>query len=136
MAANIAPIFSRLANNGWDKLLTGNTTRDLTSGTVYLLMTAAADGARLSKITLQPLGTNVATVARIFLNNGGVTTTAANNVMIREVLMPATTSSEAAVLAQNEQLFDLPIKGGYRIYAVIGTTVAAGIAASAHGGDY
>ncbi len=137
MAANIAPIFCKQAAHGWDKLLTGNTTRDGASGTVYLIFTAdATNGSRVTKVILQPLGTNVATVVRLFLNNGSATTTATNNVMIDEIGMGGTTASETAALTATEVTLDLPMKPGFKLYAVTGTTIAAGIAVSAHGGDY
>lgn len=137
MAANTSPIFIKQPNQGFDKLVTGNTSRDLSSGTTYTIFTAdATNGSRLDHIKLQPLGTNVATVVRIFLNNGGAITTGTNNVLLDEVTMALTTASEVAELLSTVVPMDLLMKPGYRIVVTIGTSVSAGIAASAHGGDY
>lgn len=137
MAANATPIWIRKGNIGFNKLVTANTTRDLTSGTTYLICTAdAVEGSRVQSITLQPLGTNVATVVRIWLNNGGSPGTATNNTLLDEMTMPATTASEVAELAKTDVPLDLVLPLGWRIYCTIGTGIAAGIHATAVGGDY
>lgn len=137
MAGNTSPIFSRVAKTGWDVIATANTTRDLTSGTIYLLFTAdATNGGRADKVTLQPLGTNVATVVRIWLNNGATTATVSNNKLIEEVTMASTTASEVARLASTTITLNLALPPGYRIYGTTGTGVAAGFAATVVGGDY
>lgn len=134
---NIAAIWSRQPASGFEKLLTGNTSRDLSAGTSYTIFTAdAVFGSRVDRVMLQPLGTNTATVVRIFMNNGGAISTGTNNVMIREVTMSGTTASEVSALLVTEVLLELGLKAGHRLVCSIGTTVAAGIGASAHGGDY
>lgn len=137
MAANTSPIFTKQPAFGQDKLLTGNTAKDAASGTVYTVFSAdATNGSRVDKAILQPLGTNVATVVRLFINNGGATTTATNNTMIKDVSMAATTNSETAGVGNTEVALNLPLKPGYKILATIGTTVAAGINCTIIGGDY
>jgi hypothetical protein len=137
MVQNVEPIFPRIPNVSWtDAILTANTTKDLSSGTVTLAFTAGADGSFVESITGQPLGTNVASVARVFLNNGGATTTATNNSYIGQIALPATTNSEVAEVPSVSLAINKAIPAGYRLYIVIGTTVAAGWEFTVWGGDY
>ena len=138
MAANTSPIFSRLSDNQWiGAVATANTTKDLTAGTIYLAFTAdAAEGGYVDKLVVQPLGTNIATVLRVWLNNGSATGTAANNTLLKDVTMAATTNSETAAIGQTEVLLGFAIPAGYRIYVTVGTTVAAGFGVSVIAGKY
>ena len=142
MAANIDPIFPLTPKQGWGTLTTANTAKDGT-GTTQLIFTAGADGGRVERIRVRALGTNVATVLRVFINNGSDPAVAANNVLYAEKTIAATTGSEAAELALNElptttdpTAFPLVLPPGYRIYVCIGTTVAAGLKVTAIGGTY
>lgn len=144
MAANTIPIYTKLGQIGFSSitLTTGNTAKDGT-GTTALLFTAGADGARVERIRARALGTNVATVLRIFINNGSDPAVAANNVLYAEKTIAATTLSEAAELALNElptttdpTAFPLVLPPNYRLYCCIGTTVAAGLKVTAIGGTY
>lgn len=135
MAANTTPIFTRTPNNAWGTITTANTAKDGT-GTVVTVFTAGSDGGYVVKIIARALGTNVASVLRVFLNNGGANSTASNNTLIFERSLPATTLSETAELVTVEIPANLAIEGGYKLNCTIGTTVAAGWAVSAHGGDY
>jgi hypothetical protein len=137
MVANVNPIFPLTPNVGFtDPILTANTTKDLASGTVNLAFTAGADGSFVESITGQALGTNVASLARVFLNNGGVTTTATNNTLIGQIGLPAITLSESAEVATVSLAINQAIPAGWRIYIVIGTTVAAGWEFTVWGGNY
>lgn len=116
-------------------LTTANTARDGT-GTVSTIFTAATNGSVCSRIALVPLGTNVASVARFFVNNGATTATATNNSLIGEVSLPATTATE--VEAQTT-LYFYPAQlllTTERITCCIGTAVAAGWQITAMGGDF
>ena len=131
------PIFSRIANNTWANGITAaNTAKDGT-GTVNTVFTAVTvTGSYLQKLIIRPMGTNVASVLRVFMNNGLTNVTAANNCMIGEIGLPATTLSEVAALAGLELPLNIPIPPGYKINVTLGTAVAGGYAVSAHGGDY
>ena len=142
MAANTSPIFTLTAQNWFSDalILTANTTADLTSGTIYLLATAGANGARFDRLFMQPIGNaaqnNVATVLRLWLNNGGVTSTAANNRFFLDATLAASTGSiTASVPAQIIEL-NLPVAATHRRYATLGTTVATGYHGMVAGGDY
>ena len=98
-----------------------------------LCFTAGAEGSRLAGLRFKAKGSNVASVARIFTNNGSTNGTAANNSFIGELNLPATTASATIATADVDFFFpggyiDLP--ASWRIYAGLGTTVAAGWVAS------
>jgi hypothetical protein len=137
MTANINPIYAKEPHVEWSGALTAaNTSKDLSSGTVNLLFTAGADGDFIESITAKALGTNVASVARIFLNNGSATTTAANNVLISEISLPATTLTEVAGLQDVAIALNRRIPAGYKLYVLLGTAVAAGWNFTAWAGKY
>lgn len=149
MAANTAPIYSRLGDIQWGAadgdggtagpLKTANTAKDGT-GTVLTIFTAdATNGGRVDRISIRAAGTNVATVLRVFVNNGSTNATIANNTLVTEVTCPATTLSEVAALADvtiSGTPFPMVLPAGYKLQVVIGTTVAAGLRVTAHGGKY
>lgn len=138
MAANTSPIFSRIADVQWgdNNLAAANTAKDGT-GTVVTVFTAdATEGGRIESLYFQPLGTNVATAARIFINNGGSNTVATNNVYFDDVTLPATTLSEVASMPGVKVDLGFPLPPGYRILCTIGTAVAAGYKVTAIGGKF
>lgn len=143
MAVNTIPIYTKQGQISFSALLqTANIAKDGT-GLTQLIFTAGADGSRVERIRVRPIGTNVATVLRIFINNGSDPSVAANNVLYAEKTLAATTLSETAELANNElptttdpSAFPLVLPPTYRLYATIGTTVAAGIRITAIGGSY
>jgi hypothetical protein len=147
MAQNTNPIFPLTPVNSWvsgaaanaaTPGVTANTTKDLTSGTIYgaLFTGKAVDGSRLDFIKVRALGTNIATVIRIWINNGSATGTAANNVLYLERTLSATTVSETAEQPDIILPLNISLPAGYRIYATFGTVVAAGFHLTAVGGEY
>lgn len=137
MPANTQPIYSRVAKATWaQSITTANTAKDGT-GTVATVFTAdATNGSWVEKIVFRSLGTNVATVARIFMNNGLTNATAANNTLFKEISLPATTVSETTAQADQELIIKVALPPGYKFNVTIGTTVAAGYSVTAVGGDY
>lgn len=146
MAANTAPIYSRLADIQWGSadgnggtagpLKTQNTAMDGT-GTVLTIFTAdATNGGFVSRIIAKAAGTNAATVLRIFVNNGSANSTIANNALIGELSLAATTANAAAALAEYTYPLNLPMPAGYKLNVTLGTTVVAGYVVSAVGGKY
>ena len=85
---------------------------------------------------VRALGTNVATVMRVWLNNGSATTTAANNTLFFERTLAATTVSQTAELPDVILPINVSLPAGYKIYYTFGTAVAAGYSISVVGGDY
>ena len=139
MAANTAPIFPRTPQVEWSAgpVTAANTTKDLTSGTIYLVATAdATEGSRIDFLRIMPLGTNVATVLRVWVNNGGSTATAANNTLVDNITLPATTNSETAALTRQQVDLDISLQPGHCLYVTIGTAIAAGVRVTAFGGKY
>lgn len=147
MAQNTNPIFPLIPVNSWvsgtgatagTPGLAANTTTDLTSGTIYgpIQTAGAVEGSRLDFIKVRALGTNVATVIRIWINNGAATTTAANNTLYFERTLSATAVSQTAELPDIILPMNISLAPGYRVYATFGTAVAAGFHLTAVGGDY
>jgi hypothetical protein len=139
MAANTAPISpitpTPLAFNTVHQL-TANTAMDGT-GTVNLIMTAGTNGSRVNRLVVQHLGTNVATVMRIFLNNGSTNATATNNSLVAEATIAANTLSQVAASVPVTIPLNQVMPAGYKLYYTIGTTVASGHAVTAvDAGDY
>lgn len=113
-----------------------NTAKDGT-GTVGTVFTADATyGSYLKELKFRAVGSNVQTVARVFMNNGSSNAVAANNSLIGEITLAATTLTET----QNQSDFvlglDLPIPKGYKINVALGTAVAAGYQVTGIGGSY
>lgn len=138
MPANTAPIFSLLGDIEWGAtaITTANTAKDGT-GTVLNVFTAdATNGGFVQRIRFRAAGTNIATVARVFINNGSTNATAANNILWDEITLAASTLSEVAALAVYELPLNFALPPGYTLNVTIGTTVAAGYYVSVIGGKY
>jgi len=138
MAANTAPIFSALGDIEWGTtaLTTQNTAKDGT-GTVLTCFTAdATNGGFVQRIRFRSAGTNIATVARVFINNGSSNATPTNNILYDEITLAATTLSEVAALPVYELPLNFALPPGYKLNVTLGTTVAAGYYVSVIGGKY
>jgi hypothetical protein len=90
-----------------------------------------ANGSRLGGLHFEAIGTNIQTVARIFVNNGGTPSTAGNNVLVGQLTLPATTTSNTTAVGSSDFTFpgaggyaDIP--PGYTVWVGLGTTVGAG----------
>ena len=138
MAANTSPIFTLTPAIHWsDAMTTANTTKDLTSGTIYLVFTAGANGSYVQRIRFRTLGTNLAaTVARIWINTGGATGTGTNNTLWDEITVAANTLVQNAASINYELPLGFALPAGYRIYCTFGTSTTGGIIATVIGGDY
>lgn len=142
MAANTNPIYTKKGN--LTALTTAMVAAMLTATGDYsgisanhvLAHTAGADGSYAKKIRFKAIGTNVASVARIYLNNGGVNTTATNNQFIGELSLPATTAIATAATAELEYPLEMMIPAGFRLYIGLGTTVVGGWVPTVVAGDY
>ena len=125
--------------------LTANTTTDGTSGTTYFLSAntagtvadflTAGDGAFIDYVKIVPLGTNVATVMRIWANANATAATAANNNLVDEVTCPASTVSQVAALAPVVISIKRWFPAGTKFFVTVGTTVAAGFDVSIYGSN-
>lgn len=145
MVANTAPIYTLTPHVGWGAadgnggtagpLKTANTAFDGT-GTVLSTFTAGASGSYVQRLIARPCGTNVASVLRVFVNNGSTNSTVANNALIGEVSLAATTANAAGALQTFELPLNFALPAGYVINVTLGTTVSAGYVVSTIGGDY
>ncbi len=143
MSANIEPIYPVIPKVSMCKVLTADATasknHDGTSSGAVLLFTAGANGSRIDSVKAMPLGTNAATVLRLFINNGQDPTVATNNSLFKEISSASNTISETAAVTElklitPDDLLCLP--PNYRLYIVVGTTIVAGLQVTAIGGDY
>lgn len=125
MPANTQPIFTGAPEVLWTTttMIAANATKDLTSGTIYLAFTAdATNGGYVQRIRFRTLGTNsTATVARVWINNGGPTGTAANNALFDEITLPLTNASQTAAQANYELPLNFGLPPTERIYITLGT---------------
>ena len=144
MTANTQPIFSLKGDQSTD-LSTGMGTHLLTATGDYtgvsanhvLVYTAnATDGGYLEGIWFTPEGTNTASVARVYINNGSSNTTATNNRYLGAQTLPATTATNVAAESRIFFPMGIALKAGFRVYAGLGTTVAAGWVACPQAGQY
>ena len=136
MPGNTAPIFSKAARAQWGTILASNTAKDGTGTVVTVFAADVTNGSFVQKLIARPLGTNVASVLRVFLNNGATNTTAGNNSLIAEFSLPATTLSEVAAQSGYEVPINVAIPAGYKLNVALGTAIAAGVAVTAFGGAY
>lgn len=139
LLGNNQPIFSRLGDVQWSNGVTaGNTATNIVAGTSYLTFTSdGTAGGYLQRIRFRPLGTNIATVARVWINNGSAPSGAtANNVLFDEVSLAASTISTSSALANTELPLNFALPASYRLYVTLGTGVAAGYDVSVIGGKY
>ncbi len=142
MPANIAPIYSRAPDVQWiGAIVTANNTKDLTSGTSYLVYTAdATNGGFVEEVRVKadPANNTAATVFRFWLNNGATTGTASNSTFIGELPVPATTASATGALQDFAYNLSKAIPAGYKIYCTIGTAPGGSgqFSATAFGGKF
>ncbi len=137
MAANTSPIFGLSVKNSWSgAITTADTSLTAPSTGGAQVMVAGTEGAFVKRLLVKPLGTNVATVLRLFLNNGSAIGTSANTALIKEITLPATTISQLAAGIDYEIPLNLQIQSGYKLYAAIGTAIAAGVIVTAEYADY
>jgi len=101
-----------------------------------LVFTAGANGSYVQRLRFKAIGTNTASVARIFINNGSANTTAANNVFYGEITLPATTASAVGATIEIDYPMEFALTPDFRIYVGLGTTVAAGWVCFAVAGEY
>lgn len=144
MAVNTKPIFtisgdpSNNDGTGMNQLvLNGSTDYTGIDADTSLIFTAnATSGAFIREIKAKAGGTNTASVARIYLNNGSTPTTATNNTFWGELTLPATTAIATAATAEPTYSMNIALPPGFRIYVALATAVAAGWCFNAVAGQY
>jgi len=133
---NQKPIFPRVGDTSANASTTLSTTMTTATGDFtwasanhVLVHTAdATSGSIVYWIIFKAVGTNTASVARIYQNNGSSNGTAANNGFIGELSLPATTSTNTAAVAWDfvwKPPVPIVLPPSFRIYVGLWTTVAA-----------
>lgn len=130
MPANTVPIFTDrpdLSVNNSTTLGAPLTTAtgDYTgvSANHVLEHTAGANGSYVRRLQFTAMGSNVASVARVYINNGSDPTVAANNAMFDQISLPATTAINTAATATVTLPIEIALPAGFRIYVGLGTSV-------------
>lgn len=139
MAANTAPIYSKVGDIQWCSLTAANTAYDGTGTVGTVWVSDATNGGRLEYIKARAAGTNTGTVARFFINNGSTNATPANNTLFLEFALGGTTASIIAATPDyliGAPTFPIVLPPGYKIIVVIATAVAAGWVFTGVGGKY
>lgn len=145
MAVNTSPIYTfkgdQSSNNSTTMAPTFTTAAaDYTGATAThnkLVYTAnSTSGGFVQRLRFKAIGTNTASVARIFINNGSANTTAANNSFYGEISLPATTATNTAATAEIDYPMNLALRPGFTIYVGLATTVAAGWVCTPVAGQY
>lgn len=139
MPAGTQPIYVSRPKVYWSNTITAaNITKDLTTGTLNppIFQANTANGSFVDHIRARATGTNVASVARIFLNNGSNTLNFLNNSMITEISLPITTISETGAQPDVILPLKMALQAGYNVHVTLGTAVAAGWEFTGFGGDY
>jgi len=145
MSGNTDPIYSRqgdVSTNGTTGMSQAITAAaaDFTgagANNVLVWTADATNGGFLQKLRLKAAGTNVVSVLRVFINNGSANTTAANNSFYVEMPLPATTLNNGGMTGPDIDVpMNLALNPGFRIYAGLGTAVAAGWFVTGVGGKY
>lgn len=139
MPANTAPIFTIVPEVMWTANMTAANTGNLSAGTAYIVFSAGTNGSYVQKIRFRHQSNNtnsVATVARVFINNGGATGTTANNTIFDEITIAANTASQTAASTNYELPLNFALPPLYTMYVTLGTASASGIQATVIGGDY
>ncbi len=127
--------FTDTPNKGTPASLTAaNISKDGTgaTGRALLLTASAGKGTILPYVRCKPKGGNVATLIRVFKNNGSDPEVASNNSLIAEKAIAASTLSETAETAVYDIPLNVILQGSAttpeRIYALNATAVATGVA--------
>lgn len=143
MAGNITPIFSAsgdVSSNGSTGMNPTLTTAaaDYTGASTNnkVVYTAGANGGFIQRLRFKAIGTNIASVARIYINNGSTNITVTNNSFYGEIALPATTAIATASTIDLDYPMNFAINASFTIYVGLGTTVAAGWTVMAIAGKY
>ncbi|ACL77321.1 hypothetical protein [Ruminiclostridium cellulolyticum] len=147
MPANTIPIYPITPHVSSITLLTADTNFKTPATNGKVLVTAGTNGTRIDAVKVRALGTNVATVLRIFWNDGlGVEE--ANFSLVYEVELTATTVQTSKITGVDTVLLPInyandgngvlppALNAGQKLYVSLGTTVASGYAVTFMGGDY
>ena len=145
---NYNPIFTSGAEISWPSVSaittvnTGATNTAAYDGTANanLVFSAGPGGSFLQKLVFESgAGSNAASVARVFINNGLTPATPANNNLYHSISLPTTTAVPTTANPHIELPLNIQLPPGYRIYVAISagaSPLTGGWIITAIGGDY
>lgn len=150
MPSNIDPVYSKTGRFGrggtsttFDAMTsTANTNFDGTGtiGTdIWIAFSAdTTNGSFLRSVVakIRSTGVGVASVLRLFINNGSANTTATNNALYKELSIPAITATQTAATPDFEIPCNVMLPAGYRILYAFGTAPVNTWTVFGVGGDY
>lgn len=144
MPGNCDPIFTRIgdvsnnAGTGMNQLITAAASdyTGVDADTSLVFTADSTNGSYIQRLRFKAGGTNIATVARIYLNNGSTPTSAANNTFYGEISLPATTAIATAATVEIDYPMNIALPASFRIYVGLATAVAAGWVVTPIGGKY
>ena len=136
MAQNTSPIFPMTPRVTWVTQSAANTAIDGT-GNVGTVFAAQVSGSRIDYLSMAASGSAVATVLRVWLNNG-INSTPANNSLFTEYALPTTTANASAPAGPTLTFpMNLSLPSGSKVNVTLGTAVTpATWHITAVGGDY
>lgn len=131
MAANTKPIFVLVPKISSGSISTGDTSRTTPTNAVDIF-TAGENGSRIEKLKICHLGTNSATVLRLFYNDN------TNYHLIDEIDIAAYTSSDSVAQPSINYVFDdgLVLPPNTKLSATVTTNLTSGLKVTAFGGDF
>jgi hypothetical protein len=150
MPSNIDPVYSKQGRFGAGgtsstfsiSTSTANTAFD-GSGTIgtdiFVAFTAdATNGSFLRSVVakIRSTGVGVASVLRLFINNGSANGTNTNNALYKELSIPAITATQTAATPDFEIPCNIMLPPGYRILYTFGTAPVNTWMVFGVGGDY
>lgn len=137
MAANTEPIFSRTPAIGISTAITGASTlyTGIHANDALIFTADATNGAFVQKVRFKALGTNTATVARVYINDG-TTTSSTHYSLYGELSLAAMTTSATNAMPDYDYAMNIPLPAGYKLYCGLGTAVAAGWVCTTIAGSY
>jgi hypothetical protein len=150
MPSNIDPVYSKAGRFGQGgtsstfaiSTSTANTAFDGTGtiGTdIFVAFTAdATNGSFLRSVVakIRSTGVGVASVLRLYINNGSANGTNTNNALYKELSIPAITANQTAATPDFEIPCNIMLPPGYRILYTFGTAPVNTWMVFGVGGDY
>jgi len=140
---NTSPIFSIAGDVQWtSSAMTVVNTGHISSSAAtqaYLVFSAGTNGSYVQKIRFRhlPPSNNVATVARVWINNGTAISNFSASTLWDEITIAANTVSQSAASINYELPLGFALPVGYAIYVTLGTApTGSGIQSTVIGGDY
>lgn len=135
MPANIDPVYSKVGRQGDGGTTTTFRISTSTANTAFdgtgtldtsiweAFVADATNGSFLRSINCKIVstGVGVASVLRLFINNGSTNATNTNNALYKEISLPAITATQTAATPDFEIPCNILLAPGYRILYAFGT---------------